>query len=107
MTEKRFKLIADSNLEYLMQAELDLPIYDYNDNEKRLSLKDTLDLLNKLSTEKNELKEKLNSISDIIDEQIWQVNHTHENCKKVGIAELKKLKKVLILNCIIKEELQK
>lgn len=106
MTEKRFKLIADSNLEYLMQAELDLPIYDYNNDEKRLSLKDTLDLLNKLSTEKNELKEKLNSISDIIDEQIWQVNHTHENCKKVGIAELKKLKKVLILNCIIKEELQ-
>ena len=101
MTEKRFKLIADSNLEYLMQAKLDLPIYDYNDNEKRLSLKDTLDLLNKLSTEKNELKEKLDSISDIIDEQIWQVNHTHENCKRVGIAELKKLKKVLICNSII------
>lgn len=95
------------NARFLFVIDNGEPIFYDLSKKGKMDMNETEDMLNKLSTEKNELKEKLDSISDIIDEQIWQVNHTHENCKKVGIAELKKLKKVLILNCIIKEELQK
>lgn len=48
MSKKRFKLIGDSNLEMLMQHQLELPIYDNYQNNKRLSLSNVLDLLNEL-----------------------------------------------------------
>lgn len=43
MTEKRFIIIGDDNIEFLMQDKLLLPIYD---NGMRLSLKGCCDLLN-------------------------------------------------------------
>lgn len=45
MIEKRFRIIGDSNIEYLMQSKLLLPIYD---KEVRLNLKSCCDLLNEL-----------------------------------------------------------
>lgn len=76
MTTKRFKLIGDTNLEFLMQDKLELPIYDYaNNNSKRLSLKTTLDLLNQLSEENDKLKEELEQCRAVIErfEQSLQV----------------------------------
>ena len=52
MTEKRFKLIGDSNIEFLLEDKLLLPIYD---NDEQLSLKNTIDLLN----EQNETIQRL------------------------------------------------
>ena len=52
MTEKRFKLIGDSNIEFLLEDKLLLPIYD---NGEQLSLKNTIDLLN----EQNETIQRL------------------------------------------------
>lgn len=46
MTEKRFIIIGDENLEFIMQDKLLLPIYD---GKKRLSLKECCDLLNELN----------------------------------------------------------
>ena len=54
---KRFKLIGGSNIEFLMQDKLELPIYD--SNNKRLSLKTTLDLLNDLSRENEKLNKTI------------------------------------------------
>ena len=52
MTEKRFIIIGDSNIEFIMQTQLLLPIYD---GKKRLSLKECCDLLNELH-EENQIK---------------------------------------------------
>ena len=54
---KRFKLIGDNNLEFLMQHQIELPIYDYQNNNKRLSLSDVLDLLNSFN-DKNKILQK-------------------------------------------------
>ena len=65
---KRFKLIGDSNLEVLMQHQLELPIYDYNNKKSRLSLNTTLNLLNSLYEENEELKQE---------NQSWLKTATH------------------------------
>lgn len=54
MTEKRFLIIGDSNIEFLMQTQLLLPIYD---NKERLNLKTCCDLLNELHDENEQLKQ--------------------------------------------------
>lgn len=59
MTGKRFKLIGDSNLEMLMQHQLKLPIYDYDNKKKKLSLNNTLNLLNSLYEENKQLKQTI------------------------------------------------
>ena len=64
------------------------------------------DLLNTVHEENEQLNEKLESVGEIIDNQIYAVKHTHKNCKRVGIAELKKLKKVLICNGIINGDVE-
>lgn len=56
MTEKRFDLVCASNLEWLMQSELFLPIRDKNTN-KEISLKQCFDLLNSLAQDE-QLKEE-------------------------------------------------
>lgn len=53
MTDKRFIIIGDENLEFIMQDRLLLPIY--GDNE-RLSLKTCCELLNELHEEKEDWK---------------------------------------------------
>lgn len=78
--------------EYYGETILDTRM-GWNDNDK----------ISKLEKENEDLKEKLESLEEIINNQIYEVKHTHENCKKVGIAELKKLKKVLICNNIIQD----
>ena len=70
MTEKRFKLIGDSNLEMLMQHQPELPIYDYNNKKKRLSLSDALNLLNSLHEENEELKHFKDKTFDLFDKEI-------------------------------------
>ena len=69
MTGKRFKLIGDNNLEFLMQHKLELPIYDYQNNKKRLSLKNTLDLLNSFNDENEQLKIKNQKQENLINSQ--------------------------------------
>ena len=76
---KRFKLIGDSNLEFLMQHQLELPIYDYNNKKSRLSLNTTLNLLNSLYEENEELKQRnenqynqLTELWEIIEEENWE-----------------------------------
>ena len=56
MTEKRFDLVCESNLEWLMQSILYLPLRD-NKTNKRITLKQCHDLLNELQ-EKNKHLEK-------------------------------------------------
>ena len=63
MTGKRFKLIGDSNIEFLLQDKILLPIYD---NGKRVSLKNTVDLLNGIYEENQDLKKRLNLINEQI-----------------------------------------
>ena len=89
MTEKRFVL---QDLDILCRVL---------DDGKPINGIETVHLLNKFYEENEELKEKLESLNEIINNQIYEVKHTHKNCKNVGIAELKKLKKVLICNSII------
>ena len=67
MTEKRFLIIGDSNIEFLMQTQLLLPIYD---NKERLNLKTCCDLLNELHDENEQLKQQLASINWLIDNKI-------------------------------------
>ena len=67
MTEKRFLIIGDSNIEFLMQTQLLLPIYD---NKERLNLKTCCDLLNELHDENEQLKQQLASINRLIDNKI-------------------------------------
>lgn len=77
---KRFKLIGDSNLEVLMQHQLELPIYDFNNKKRsRLSLNTTLNLLNSLYEENEELKQRnenqyqqLTELWEIIEEENWE-----------------------------------
>lgn len=69
MTGKRFKLIGDNNLEFLIQHKLELPIYDYQNDKKRLSLKDTLDLLNSFNDENEQLKIKNQKQENLINSQ--------------------------------------
>lgn len=76
---KRFKLIGDSNLEVLMQHQLELPIYDYNNKKKRLSLNATLNLLNSLYEE----NEELNSIKKFADRNgicIFNIDEAFRRC---------------------------
>ena len=54
MTQKRFMIICDDNIEFIMQTQLLLPIYD---NKERLSLKTCCDLLNELYEENKKLKQ--------------------------------------------------
>lgn len=54
MAKKRFDLVCDSNIEWLMQAELFLPIRDNNTN-KKITLKQCHDLLNSF-TQKDSLR---------------------------------------------------
>lgn len=55
-TDKRFVIIGDDNLEFIMQAQLLLPIYD---DKERLSLKTCCDLLNALHEENQHFKKAL------------------------------------------------
>lgn len=76
---KRFKLIGDSNLEVLMQHQLELPIYDFNNKKKRLSLNATLNLLNSLYEE----NEELNSIKKFADRNgicIFNIDEAFRRC---------------------------
>lgn len=76
---KRFKLIGDSNLEVLMQHQLELPIYDYNNKKSRLSLNTTLNLLNSLYEE----NEELNSIKKFADRNgicIFNIDEAFRRC---------------------------
>lgn len=76
---KRFKLIGDSNLEVLMQHQLELPIYDFNNKKKRLSLNTTLNLLNSLYEE----NEELNSIKKFADRNgicIFNIDEAFRRC---------------------------
>lgn len=52
MVKKRFDLVCDSNLEWLMQSKLLLPIRDKY-THKKISLKQCLDLLNNLAQEEH------------------------------------------------------
>lgn len=76
---KRFKLIGDSNLEVLMQHQLELPICDYNNKKSRLSLNTTLNLLNSLYEE----NEELNSIKKFADRNgicIFNIDEAFRRC---------------------------
>lgn len=59
MTEKRFDLVCDNNVEWLMQSMLFLPIRDKNTN-KKITLKQCYDLLNSLEQDER-LKQRINS----------------------------------------------
>ena len=83
MTEKRFKLIGDSNLEYLMQDELELPIYDYN-NKKRLSLKNTFDVLNQLLDENEQLKQDIENLKITIKARETLINVCEKKFRELG-----------------------
>ena len=50
MTKKRFDLVCESNVEWLMQGNLLLPIRD-NNTGKKITLKQCHDLLNSLEEE--------------------------------------------------------
>lgn len=52
MAKNRFDLVCDSNLEWLMQSKLLLPIRDKY-THKKISLKQCLDLLNSLAQEEH------------------------------------------------------
>ena len=75
-----------------------------NENEQlKQSVSNLKDTIIKITIANEDLKEKLKSLDEIINNQIYEVKHTHKNCKKIGISELKKLKKVLICNNIIQD----
>ena len=63
MSGKRFDLVCDSHLEWLMQCELFLPIRDKNTNRK-ISLKQCLDLLNELNDNSEFLEFENESLED-------------------------------------------
>jgi len=84
MTGKRFKLIGDTNIEFLLQDKILLPVYD---NGKQLSLKNTVDLLNEVYEENQDLKKRLN----LINEQIL-------NKQKERFRMSKKIKDILDKN---------
>lgn len=86
MTEKRFKLIGDSNLEMLMQHQLELPIYDYNNKKKRLSLNDALNLLNSLYEENEELKQFKDKTFNLFDKEITENEEAMEIFEKKGVG---------------------
>lgn len=65
MTEKRFIIIGDSNIEFIMQTQLLLPIYD---NKKRLNLKSCCDLLNEQDARINELEKENEQLKQQIKE---------------------------------------
>ena len=66
MTDKRFIIIGDSNIEFIMQTQLLLPIYG---NKERLSLKTCCDLLNGLYEENQQLER-----------QVGNLEHTRDFC---------------------------
>lgn len=81
-TDKRFDLVCDNNVEWLMQEELFLPIIDKNTN-KKITLKQCYDLLNSLAQEEQlkwsdeisyleimikKLKEKNKELEELVDE---------------------------------------
>ena len=76
MTEKRFIIIGDSNIEFIMQTQLLLPIYD---NKKRLNLKTCCDLLNELHEENKKLKEENEYLCKKIKENEWHWNTIDED----------------------------
>ena len=86
MTEnKRFKLIGDENLEHLMQYQLELPIYDYQNNKKRLSLGNTLDLLNYFNDESEHLNKNnlhLHHELRLKNDKIIELEKENERLKK-------------------------
>lgn len=57
MSEKHFVLVCDTNLEWLMQDELLLPIVQ-KDNNKQISLRQCYILLNELAEENKQLKQE-------------------------------------------------
>ena len=59
MTEKRFALVTDDNIEFLMQDKLLLPIYD---GKKRLNLKEVYNLLNELNDKNEQLKKEKDAL---------------------------------------------
>ena len=62
MTAKRFTIICDDNIEFIMQTQLLLPIYD---DKKQLSLKSCCDMLNALHEENKRLKLQQNEDGDL------------------------------------------
>ena len=91
MIEKRFKLIGDNNLEFLMQHQLELPIYDYQNN-KRLSLSNALDLLNSFNDENDVLKQQLKTkyIVNKQYEELQRLKQENDELKQ-AIAETEKM----------------
>jgi len=65
MSEKDFVLVCDTNLEWLMQDELLLPIVQ-KDNNKQISLRQCYILLNELTEENRQLKQKYDKVTRFI-----------------------------------------
>lgn len=85
MTGKRFRIIGDSNIEFIMQDKLLLPIYD---GKKRLSLKECCDKLNELCEENQQLEmetEELNedamSYQTLYEQQLEKCEGLLSECK--------------------------
>ena len=86
MIERRFELDCESNIEWLMQDKLLLPIKD-KESDSNLSLRQGYDLLNELNYENEQLKKSLDELQ----------SNNNECCKIIGEQqkENKRLIKIL------------
>lgn len=75
MTAKRFSIIGDNNIEYLMQSKLLLPIYD---NDKRLSLKSCCDVLNEQHETIRNLENELKGMRELLKSYRKTIEHDAE-----------------------------
>lgn len=94
MIKKRFTIIGDENIEFIMQTQLLLPIYD---NDKRLSLKSCCDLLNNQHEENELLKKeycemeiKVGKLKGEIGELFCENEHLKHFISKIDSAIIRK-----------------
>lgn len=86
MTVKRFKIICDDNIEFIMQTKLLLPIYD---DKERLSLKTCCDLLNDLHDENEQLKLQMLNMEEDRDYFKSKANSLEEGYIKLQDKEIR------------------